>query len=355
MSRNAFFDIPQYSLVRKDKQALLLEELIRLHHFHYGASEAYRSISDKLFRHEIKDIAGLPYLPVTAFKEHTLKSIPDADIFKTLTSSGTTGSVPSRIYLDKETAQLQTAALSNIMQFILGKERLPMLIIDTIGLIKNRASFSARGAGVLGMSIFGKAHTYLLDENMQVDKKALQAFVEKYRNAPVLLFGFTFMVWQYLYEQDITIDLSNATLIHSGGWKKLIEKQVDNATFKKRMQEKFGIKRIYNFYGMVEQVGSVFTECEQGNLHTPNFADVLIRSPYDFSVLPHGEKGLIQVLSLLPRSYPGFSLLTEDLGIVHGEDDCPCGRKGKYFEVLGRVPKAELRGCSDTFAEPARA
>jgi hypothetical protein len=62
---------------------------------------------------------------------------------------------------------------------------------------------------------------------------------------------------------------------------------------------------------------------------------------------------VIQTLSLLPRSYPGHSLLTEDLGVVHGQDDCPCGRKGTYFSIVGRIPQAELRGCSDTYAESA--
>src|SRR5207253_730031 len=152
--------------------------------------------------------------------------------------------IPSKIYLDKETAQLQTMALSNIVQYLLGKDRLPMLIIDTIGLIKNRTSFSARGAGVLGMSIFGKSHVYLLDEQMNVNKEALTQFMEKHKSVPILLFGFTFMVWQYLFEQDVNIDLSNAILIHSGGWKKLIEKQVDNKTFKAALEKKFGLKKV---------------------------------------------------------------------------------------------------------------
>jgi hypothetical protein len=59
---------------------------------------------------------------------------------------------------------------------------------------------------------------------------------------------------------------------------------------------------------------------------------------------------LIQTFSILPRSYPGNSLLTEDIGVIVGEDDCSCGRNGKYFLVEGRLPTAELRGCSDTFA-----
>jgi len=56
---------------------------------------------------------------------------------------------------------------------------------------------------------------------------------------------------------------------------------------------------------------------------------------------------LVQVLSLLPYSYPGHSLLTEDLGVLVGEDGCACGRPGRYFLVHGRQESAEVRGCSD--------
>ena len=48
-----------------------------------------------------------------------------------------------------------------------------------------------------------------------------------------------------------------------------------------------------------------------------------------------GEPGVIESLSLLPRSYPGHAVLTEDVGVLLGEDDCPCGRLGKYFTVTG--------------------
>jgi len=62
-----------------------------------------------------------------------------------------------------------------------------------------------------------------------------------------------------------------------------------------------------------------------------------------------GERGLIELVSLLPVSYPGHALLTEDEGVILGEDDCPCGRRGVYFSVLGRLKDAEIRGCSDTY------
>ena len=76
---------------------------------------------------------------------------------------------------------------------------------------------------------------------------------------------------------------------------------------------------------------------------------MLFRS--DFSIADIDEKGIIQLLSVLPYSYPGHSLLTEDEGILLGEDDCSCGRLGKYFKIVGRLKNAEIRGCSDTYAE----
>jgi hypothetical protein len=183
---------------------------------------------------------------------------------------------------------MQTKALSNIMQYVLGKERLPMLLTDSISIIKDRLSYSARGAGILGMSVFGKNHFYLLNEKMEINYTGLNDFLANYNspaaNEPILIFGFTFMVWQYLYESGIQADLSKAILIHSGGWKKMLEKSLDNSTFKKRLKERFGIQKVYNFYGMVEQVGSVFLECECGYLHSPNFAEVIIRNPIDFTV-----------------------------------------------------------------------
>jgi len=85
-------------------------------------------------------------------------------------------------------------------------------------------------------------------------------------------------------------------------------------------------------------------------LHTSCFSDVLIRRSKDFSLADVGEKGIIEVVSVLPQSYPGHVLLTEDEGVILGEDNCPCGLKGKYFKIEGRIKNAEIRGCSDTYA-----
>ena len=140
-------------------------------------------------------------------------------------------------------------------------------------------------------------------------------------------------------------------LIHGGGWKKLIKESVTTMEFRRTLNEVCGIKSVHDYYGMVEQTGSIYMECENGNLHAPIFSDIIIRRAHDFSIADVGEQGIIQTLSVLPTSYPGHSLLTEDEGVLLGEDDCTCGRLGKYFKIVGRIKNAEIRGCSDTYAD----
>ena len=116
------------------------------------------------------------------------------------------------------------------------------------------------------------------------------------------------------------------------------------------MKDNLGIHEVHDYYGMVEQTGTIYVECEHGHLHCSAYSDVIIRDYDNFSELPLKQTGIIQVLSLLPESYPGHSLLTEDQGTVWGVDDCPCGRMGKHFTIEGRLQHAEIRGCSDTYA-----
>ena len=337
-----------------EKENLFLELLNDKHSFHFKNCYEYSEISKRIFNninYKVEKIEEMPFLPVSIFKNYNLKSILDSEIYKILTSSGTTGQAVSKIFLDRETAALQTRVLTKILNKVIGQKRLPMLIVDSKSVLKNRSQFSARGAGILGLSVFGKDHQYLLDDNFSINEQILIEFKRKYDGEEVLIFGFTYMIWQYLISSNVSIDLSNAILLHSGGWKKMLEISVDNETFKSRLKNKFNLTRVYNFYGMVEQVGSVFLEDSTGDLHCPIFADIIIRNPLDLTVVKDGEVGLIQTLSVLPKSYPGHSLLTEDLGVITGRNVDVNGWKGKSFKILGRTKKAELRGCSDTFKQ----
>ncbi len=360
MSYEELLDMKPYSLNREDKHRFLTNRLVELTMKHKEGCSEYSAILNSIgFRvDEIHSYEQLPFLPVRLFKELDLRSVNEENIVKTMTSSGTSGQAVSKIYLDRATASYQQKTMVKIVSEFTGTGRLPMIIVDCPSVVQNRQMFSARGAGILGFSILGSKKMYALDDDMKLNVDELKLFIENHKGERILLFGFTFMIWQHFYkellrlkDEGITFDLSNAILIHGGGWKKLINESVSQEVFFKSMNDVCGLSDIHDYYGMVEQTGCIYMQCECGNLHASIYSDVIVRDPFDFSVCEKGKRGIIQVVSAIPESYPGHSLLTEDEGEIMGEDDCPCGRKGKYFRIFGRLKNAEIRGCSDIYAE----
>ena len=357
MTLDELFRISPYGLSASEKERALSENLTALTRRHYDNCLEYRKILDVLGYDPSRAYASaeLPFIPVRLFKNYELRSVPQDQIVKTLTSSGTSGQAVSRIFLNADNVRSQSKALNEIISSFIGKQRLPLLLLDTEMIKKDRSMYSARDAGIIGFSIFGRNSVYALDAGMKLDVEKVTAFCERHAEEPILMFGYTYMIWQFvvrvLEEIGHRFYMKNAVLFHIGGWKKLKDQAVDALEFNRRVQGVLGNVRVYNYYGMAEQLGSVFVECEHGHMHCSNYSDVIIRRPSDFSVAGQGERGLIELLSVLPVSYPGHALLTEDEGELRGVDDCSCGRKGKYFKIHGRIKSAELRGCSDTYEQ----
>ena len=225
-----------------------------------------------------------------------------------------------------------------------------MLIIDSQNHLRDKKNFSARSAAVLGFSTFGKDITFALNKNMELDLRKINNFYKKYQNEKFIIFGFTFLIWQKLFlnlKNKKKFNFKNAILIHGGGWKKLENLNISDKYFKEKLKKTFSISNIHNYYGMVEQTGSIFFECSKcEKFLTSDFSDVFIRGK-NFEKIKNNKTGYVQLLSLLPSSYPGNNILTEDIGQITDSNDCKCGMKGKRFIIHGRIKNAEIRGCSD--------
>jgi phenylacetate-coenzyme A ligase PaaK-like adenylate-forming protein len=355
-----FHKLQPYSLPKSEKEELLLNRMNELTRLHYERCANYAHYLDAVGYNGgvASSLEEVPFVPIRIFKEAVMKSIPDDQVFKTMKSSGTSGQNQSKIYLDKETAVLQQKVLLRLLGDFIGTKRLPMLVIDTRSVIADRKLFTTRGATIMGLDFAAKKMVFALNDDMELEEQKLYDFLEQYGNDKFIVFGFTFMVWQHLFQEikkrKLHVDMSNGYLLTAGGWKKLVNENISNEEFKRTGKELCGIEHYVDHYGMAEQTGCIYAECEYGHLHASIYSDVIIRNYYDFSPCAYGEKGFIQVLSSLPGSYPGHSILTEDEGMILGEDDCPCGRKGKYIKILGRIKDAEIRGCSDTYAAGVR-
>ena len=62
------------------------------------SNEFKNLVKNNNFEIEVNDISELPFLPARLFKMIDLKSINDKEIFKTMTSSGTTGNCIKKFF-----------------------------------------------------------------------------------------------------------------------------------------------------------------------------------------------------------------------------------------------------------------
>ncbi len=116
MQTDELLELTQYSLEPADKDRILCEGLGKLTELHCKRCPEYARVLSVFYPdvREIERPADAPWLPVSLFKTHALRSIPEDSVFKTLTSSGTTSGAVSRIFLDAESAARQTRALASI-------------------------------------------------------------------------------------------------------------------------------------------------------------------------------------------------------------------------------------------------
>jgi len=354
-------DKKQFECLQKEKEEKLLV-ILKLQVEENKKNKNLNSMYKKLGIDidNIKSLKEIPYIPVNMFKYFDLRTCNEENVVRVLNSSSTTGDVPSKVYIDKVTSMRQSRGLISILSSFLGSSRRPMLIIDSEEVNKRDSTLSARGAAIRGISSFGKSLTYIMDmleADLVLNVDKLKEFEAKYKDEDILVYGFTYIVWtrfvKVLKEKGITLNLPKIKVLHSGGWKKLKSEKVDKEEFNKSVAEVFGTNpcNIIDFYGMVEEVGVVFIDCEYGYKHVPDFGEVIIRDFQTLNEVEKGQCGLIEVMSGLTSSYPGQAILTEDIGEFVGIDDCKCGRKGKYFKFKDRVKKSVTRGCGDTFAE----
>jgi hypothetical protein len=350
-------------LTQAEKDAALTPILRLLCRDMAGRCPSYRRFLER-FGGDVeawRTTADVPPLPVSMFKLFQLSAVPPEKIVRELRSSSTTGQAPSRIAIDKTTAFRQSKALVAILKEHVGNQRRPYLVLDARESVAAGESLTARGAAIRGVGNFASETVFAMTATPSGDLapewNCIADFFARHQGQPVLLFGFTFIVWtRFVLEaqrRGIAFDSPQAVLLHSGGWKKLAADAVSKDEFNRLVAGVLGTdpSRILDFYGMVEQVGTVFVDCEAGNKHAPAFANVILRRPLTLAPAQVGETGMIEVLSILPSSYPGNALLTEDQGVLTGVDDCPCGRKGIHFRFTSRIERATVRGCGDVFAQ----
>ena len=197
--------------------------------------EPYRNVLHRVFgnadRRVDRALEDVPFLPVTLFKTHTLSSVPEAEVVKVLTSSGTTGQQPSRVFLDAETASVQSAVLVKVAQHFLGKDRLPMVILDHAGVVARSAQLLGEGRRHPGHGAVWPSSVLRAARGHESRRGWPSSLSRPGRGSACALVRLHLHGMAALRPgaraSGAGFDLPGGILIHSGGWKKLQEAAVD--------------------------------------------------------------------------------------------------------------------------------
>ncbi len=305
----------------------------------------------------------IPGLPVAAFKEHPrlLTAVPEETLTGRLMSSATSGTA-SVVAMDRETSRRQVRALAAVLSDILGPARRPFIVMDADP--RYGTAGAARVAATRGFLNLASSVTYGLtqqaDGRLAVDVMAIESALEAARAAgqPIVVFGFTFVLYadvlRAMERSGFRTELPPGSfLAHIGGWKRLADQAVTRAEFNELVSRLLGIPTgaIVDFYGFTEQMGVTYPDVGGGEMLVPLFSDVIVRDPLTLAPLPDGQEGVLQFITPIPQSYAGISVLTDDIGVVTSRDADRADRRGTLFRVLGRLRKAEVRGCGDIMGE----
>ncbi len=349
MSR--LLDLPAYA-ARDD--GLFLDEMNALTAHHAQWCPPFRIMLEAQSRATTAErIEDIPFTHVSLFKHVNLSSAaPGARMVRTVLSSATSGT-SSRVAIDEISASLQSRSSEAILAEFIGRARRPVLVLDSVTSLRSRHEFGARIMAAMSLKPFASEMFFLLKDPGDARSLQLSQLECALKTSDALIvYGFSWILWLAWAQASQPGELRAAlrqksvAFVHSGGWKKLEDQKVDRASFDASLLASVGPGScVVDYYGLVEQMGVIFPLCDHNARHVPRWADVIVRDSWTLEPLAEGE-GQLQLLNTISHGSPCHSVLTEDMGrLLPGT--CGCGRLGRRFELIGRVPKAELRGCSN--------
>ncbi|MEF3280878.1 MAG: hypothetical protein K6357_07955 [Elusimicrobiota bacterium] len=346
-----FLDAMKYTMKYQKRKSKFLNNFYKMLGFNPSSIKSY------------KDIEKIPFIFVNAFKERDITTLEKNEIILELKSSGTTGQ-KSRIQLD--------------IGSLLRVRRMAYKVFDALGLCDRENfynyicfTYDPEFAGDVGTAWTDKLITsftktqsvYYAFKWNETSKefyfdvegclKKIKEFEEK--KSVVRMIGFPAFALKITEEFKKKFGRypqlnPNSSVITGGGWKTLSDEAIDKKTYRQILADNLSIpvSNVRDLFGMVEH-GVAYVDCKLGNFHIPVYGKVIARDPLSFKNLGYGKKGLLEFMTPYLTSYPSFSLLSSDWGIIR--EGCDCGIKGPILEISGRAGIKRLKGCAISASE----
>jgi acyl-CoA synthetase (AMP-forming)/AMP-acid ligase II len=321
---------------------------LELFAFQYAHSPPYRRFCDGRGRapDSVRSWSRIPAVPTGAFKEVALTAFPIGRSVHVFRTSGTTTRARGALHLD--TLELYEASLLPALRRHLLPDLAPGARARIVVLAPSpEESPDSSLSHMFGVAIrlLGTRDSGFCVDHGELDVDATLSALDAADAAPLLVCGTAFAfahLVDALEARGIGLALpASARVMETGGFKGR-ERETSREALHTRIAERLGVPpaRIVNQYGMTE-LGSQFYDSVLAlpgaprRKLAPPWARVRLVDPDSGETAAPGEAGAIVVFDLA-NTGSVLAIQTADLGRSVAEG----------FEVLGREPGAEERGCS---------
>jgi hypothetical protein len=275
--------------------------------------------------HEVANMQDIPFLPISFFKTHSIKS-GDWNPEVVFTSSGTTGSEVSRHQVPSLAFYLRHS--QRIFEEQFGKlNEFHVLCLLPSYLERTGSSLVAMASHFIKESNSEHSGFYLRDHD-----RLVRQLEQLKGDRKVLLLGVSFALLDLA--EDFNVDLSHCMVMETGGMKGR-RQEITREELHGILQKNLKIGGVYSEYGMTELLSQAYST-GNGLFKCPSSMRIILKELNDPFEPEIGSSGAINVVDLANFHSCGF-IETQDLGRVDHDG---------HFEVLGRIDNADIRGCN---------
>ena len=274
----------------------------------------------------IQNIVDFPFLPISAFKNHTVLS--KSPVEQVFTSSSTTGKGISKHHIHK-LSLYESSFIEGFNHFYGSFEEYKIFALLPNYLERSGSSLVYMAKYMIENSKLG-GNFYLYDHHKLMQD--IQLSLEK--NEKIILLGVTFALIDFA-EFTKNNSLKNCIIMETGGMKGRGKEPI-RAELHQELCNAFDVTSIHSEYGMTELLSQAYS-AGNGRFFCPPWMKILIQDASDpTSFMPTGKTGRVCIIDLA-NIYSCSFIATDDLGKLHEDGS---------FEIMGRLDFSDIRGCS---------
>lgn len=295
--------------------------------FQYHHTKVYRQFCDflKISKRSVKKVSDIPFLPIEFYKNKMVLT-EGKSYQRIFTSSGTTGSLPSKHYVAN--LNLYERSFNTAFDREYGKPSQYCILALLPSYLEREGSSLVYMVDTLCKRSENIHSGFYLNNLSDLTEHLIQ---QEERSKKTLLIGVSYALLDLI--EHHRFNLKNTIVMETGGMKGR-RKELIKDELHEKLKDGFGVNEIHSEYGMTELFSQAYSK-GNGIFTCPPWMKIFIRDTEDALTLTSttGGVNIIDLANLYSCSF----IATQDLGRSY---------PGGSFEIIGRYDHSDIRGCN---------